>query len=70
VETALRVHLLRLRGYNAAENFVARHTRMLGADDGGVAAPEDSSRQDAGEALTPVGRRAEQTIDEPEKKSS
>lgn len=32
VETALRVHLLRLRGYNAAENFVARHTQMLGAN--------------------------------------
>ncbi len=33
VETALRVHLLRLRGYNAAENFVARHTQLLGADE-------------------------------------
>lgn len=32
IETALRVHLLRLRGYNAAENFVARHTQMLGAN--------------------------------------
>ena len=30
VETAVRVHLLRLRGYNAAELFVARHTRALG----------------------------------------
>ncbi|HLL16630.1 MAG TPA: hypothetical protein VK388_16350, partial [Pyrinomonadaceae bacterium] len=73
VETALRVHLLRLRGYNAAENFVARHTRMLGADGSGVAAPEDSTRRDAGEASTATaaaGRQAELTIDEPEKKSS
>lgn len=29
VETALRVHLLRLRGYNAARQFVARHAEML-----------------------------------------
>ena len=30
VETALRVHLLRLRGYNAAQHFVARHAALLG----------------------------------------
>jgi HPr kinase/phosphorylase len=37
VETAVRVHLMRLRGYNAAESFVARHTLALGvkAEGGG-----------------------------------
>ncbi|MDX6270620.1 MAG: HPr kinase/phosphorylase [Acidobacteriota bacterium] len=60
VETALRVHLLRLRGYNAAEDFVARHTRLLGAD-----------RKHAGsDAATAAGRQPELIIDEPEKKSS
>ena len=39
VETALRVHLLRLRGYNAAQHFVARHAALLGA--GGAAADSD-----------------------------
>jgi HPr kinase/phosphorylase len=29
VETAVRVQMLRARGYDAAENFVARHTEML-----------------------------------------
>jgi HPr kinase/phosphorylase len=29
VETAVRVHLLRARGYNAAKEFVARHTGMI-----------------------------------------
>ncbi len=29
VETALRVHLLRVRGYNAAERLIARHTELL-----------------------------------------
>jgi HPr kinase/phosphorylase len=33
VETAVRVHLLRLRGYNAAQRFVERHTGMLGGGD-------------------------------------
>ncbi|MDT7808744.1 MAG: HPr kinase/phosphorylase [Acidobacteriota bacterium] len=33
VETAVRVHLLRLRGYNAAERFVERHTRVLSAQE-------------------------------------
>jgi HPr kinase/phosphorylase len=31
VETAVRVQLLRLRGYDAAQTFVARHSRMLEA---------------------------------------
>ena len=30
VETAVRVHLMRLRGYNAAESFVERHAGLLG----------------------------------------
>jgi HPr kinase/phosphorylase len=30
VETAVRVHLMRLRGYNAAESFVERHAQVLG----------------------------------------
>jgi hypothetical protein len=71
VETALRVHLLRLRGYNAAENFIARHTRMLRTGEGDER--EDSSRPGAAGATTAVttaGRQAELTIDEPEKKSS
>jgi HPr kinase/phosphorylase len=34
VETALRVHLLRARGRNAARDFVARHTMMLSRDAG------------------------------------
>ncbi len=29
VETALRVHLLRMRGYNAAERLIARHAELL-----------------------------------------
>jgi HPr kinase/phosphorylase len=33
VETAVRVHLLRLRGYNAAQNLVARHVELLGVED-------------------------------------
>jgi HPr kinase/phosphorylase len=32
VEAAVRVHLLRLRGYNAASEFVARHTEAIGRD--------------------------------------
>jgi HPr kinase/phosphorylase len=37
VETAVRVHLLRARGYNAAEQLAARHAGALGA---GAAEPE------------------------------
>ena len=42
VETAVRVHLMRLRGYNAAESFVARHALALGAEseEGGREADE------------------------------
>jgi HPr kinase/phosphorylase len=68
VETALRVHLLRLRGYNAAENFVARHTRMLGAEE---AARGEVARQDAADrATTPQAEQRERTTDERETKST
>jgi HPr kinase/phosphorylase len=33
VETAVRVHLMRLRGYNAAQMLVERHAEMLGGSD-------------------------------------
>lgn len=33
VETAVRVHLLRARGYDAAQTFVARHAEMIGANE-------------------------------------
>ena len=33
VETAVRVHLLRMRGYNAAQRFVARHDEMIRSTD-------------------------------------
>ncbi|HEY0098420.1 MAG TPA: HPr(Ser) kinase/phosphatase [Pyrinomonadaceae bacterium] len=68
IETALRVHLLRLRGYNAAERFVARHNEMLGTDAGGVR--EEPSSRDAVDAPTPgePAPERERTIDEPEKK--
>jgi HPr kinase/phosphorylase len=78
IETALRVHLLRLRGYNAAESFVARHTQMLGADASSSSGnnrnvrDEPSSQKDAGDAPTPTrgesGAERERIIDEPEKK--
>jgi HPr kinase/phosphorylase len=42
VETAVRVHLMRLRGYNAAESFVARHALALGAEsEGGGGGADD-----------------------------
>ena len=54
VEVAVRVHLLRLRGYNAAEAFVARHAEMLGAGgDGGAAA---GRADEAGDAQKKTGR--------------
>jgi HPr kinase/phosphorylase len=42
VETAVRVHLLRLRGYNAAELFVERHASALRTR--GVATPKTRAR--------------------------
>ena len=70
VETALRVHLLRLRGYTAAENFVARHTQMLGAEDA-HARGEPTDKQNAGDTKgTPQAEQRERTTDEREKKST
>ena len=52
VETAVRVHLLRLRGYNAAELFVERHDRALSPPavtnvaDARVRASEDDGASD------------------------
>jgi HPr kinase/phosphorylase len=40
VETAVRVHLLRTRGYNAAEQFVARHAGALGGGEPGGGGPD------------------------------
>ncbi|MFL6230897.1 MAG: HPr(Ser) kinase/phosphatase [Pyrinomonadaceae bacterium] len=47
VETALRVHLLRVRGYNAARDFVARHAALVaggGVGDAGAANVESRAR--------------------------
>lgn len=47
VEAAVRVHLLRVRGYNAAREFVARHSAAVapeGGEAGGGDAPERPSR--------------------------
>jgi HPr kinase/phosphorylase len=51
VETALRVHLLRVRGYNAARDFVARHAEMLERGDGARGAFESvrAARERAGD---------------------
>jgi HPr kinase/phosphorylase len=47
VETAVRVHLLRLRGYNAAELFVERHDRALAGTMGAEArGAEDDGASD------------------------
>ena len=40
VETAVRVHLSRLRGYNAAERFVERHAGVLGGAEERAGEPE------------------------------
>lgn len=58
VETALRVHLLRVRGYNAARDFVARHAAMLERGDGARGAFES------------VRAARERAGDEPEKPTS
>jgi HPr kinase/phosphorylase len=65
IETALRVHLLRLRGYNAAENFVARHTQLLGTNSLLNEATGQEVRPTSSEPEEP----REHTIHEPEKKS-
>jgi HPr kinase/phosphorylase len=50
VETAMRVHLLRVRGYNAARDFVARHDELLArtgeGDDARRAINEESAASD------------------------
>ncbi|HEX5708058.1 MAG TPA: HPr(Ser) kinase/phosphatase [Pyrinomonadaceae bacterium] len=46
VETAVRVHLLRARGYNAARDLVARHEEMLAA---GAAETGDGNLEDGRE---------------------
>src|SRR2546423_2967946 len=56
VETAVRVYLLRLRGYNAAHRLVARHSEMLGTEepDGGAARAKkaaDDEDDGAGDGL-------------------
>lgn len=50
VEIAVRVHLLRTRGYNAAQEFVDRHAELLGAggDPAGAAGGEQGG--EAGDA--------------------
>jgi HPr kinase/phosphorylase len=55
VETAVRVHLLRVRGYNAAEAFVARQAEML------VASATDLPRRAAGEADSETEDDGEET---------
>jgi hypothetical protein len=68
IETALRVHLLRLRGYNAAENFVARHTQLLGAND---LPPDETSSREAKDAPPETeAPQAERTIHEPKKRAA
>lgn len=57
VETALRVHLLRVRGYNAAERLVARHNELLQ-----VGEPADKAAELATET------RGRETFDEQETK--
>ena len=59
VETAVRVHLLRVRGYNAAQNFVARHAALVHrATDDGVSGFSNTT-----------AKRDGTTADEREKKS-
>jgi len=54
VEVAVRVHLLRVRGYNAAEEFVARHAMMLDAEGRRRDEPTDAER--GGDAEKKTGR--------------
>lgn len=48
VETALRVHLLRLRGYNAAQHFVARHAALLDSEGAGAGTGDAGGDGDVG----------------------
>src|SRR5437868_6206111 len=47
VETALRVHLLRVRGYNAAERLVARHAELLRAAEQASEGATDGDEREA-----------------------
>jgi len=59
VETAVRVHLLRTRGYNAAQAFVARHAEMMSA------ASEAENREPfAGTGVQKAGMQKSGTGDE------
>ena len=54
VETAVRVYLLRLRGYNAAHRLVARHSEMLGVEEsegGAKQSKADDGDDGAGDGL-------------------
>jgi HPr kinase/phosphorylase len=50
VETAVRVHLLRTRGYNAAQSFAERHARVLAGEGTGPGAPADAGEGGGEEA--------------------
>ncbi|HYH87286.1 MAG TPA: HPr(Ser) kinase/phosphatase [Pyrinomonadaceae bacterium] len=50
VETAVRVHLLRLRGYNAARRLVARHEELLNVEGKKISGGAASGREGDGEA--------------------
>ena len=63
VETALRVHLMRVRGYNSARQLVARHAEMLEREAGGGGGDVDGS---AGEDSA-AGAARPDAGDEPEK---
>ena len=58
VETAVRVHLLRRRGYNAAAEFAARHAEMLRAAE---ALAETAAEQSAAEEKTAAAEAGDQT---------
>jgi HPr kinase/phosphorylase len=60
VETAMRVHLLRVRGYNAARDFVARHDELLARAGEG---------DNAGHAIREVSAASDPSQDEREKAS-
>jgi HPr kinase/phosphorylase len=60
VETAMRVHLLRVRGYNAARDFVARHDELLARTGEG---------DDARRAINEVSEARDLSQDEREKAS-
>jgi HPr kinase/phosphorylase len=49
VETAVRVQLLRARGYDAAQAFVARHLELLARRDASRIDPENDNRGSKGE---------------------